>query len=166
MKNILALDLGTHAGYAFDAGVFATAQAQLCCGTWTLATAREITQWGKLRLSRRCDPRIIRFYDHVRMFNPGIIVFEDVQFASSTYQVQLWASLRAVIWLTFPDRIIDCVPVATLKKFATGHGGATKPMMSASLRRKHPALWSASLDDNAVDAAWLWLWAKQNLGRL
>jgi len=53
-----------------------------------------------------------------------------------------------------------------LKKFATGHGGATKPMMESALRRKYPSFWNPYMDDNAIDAAWLYLWAKQNLGRL
>lgn len=163
--NILALDIGTKTGYAFDNGVFATKLSPIQCGTWTLATPREITQFGKERLNRRRDPRVLRLQQNLRVFSPDIVVFEDVQFASSTYQVQLWSALRAAIWLTFPACLIDCVPVATLKRFATDHGGATKPMMAAALRRKHPSIWTAALDDNAVDAAWLWLWAKQNLGR-
>jgi len=162
MKNILALDLGTKTGYAFNAG------GTFQCGTWILATPREITQFSKERLNRRRDPRVLQLRERLKVFSPDIVVFEDVQFASSTYQVQLWSALRAAVWLTFPDILVDCVPVGTLKRFATGHGSATKEMMAASLRRKHPSIWTASnvLDDNAVDAAWLHLWAKQNFTRL
>jgi hypothetical protein len=162
MKNILALDLGTSTGYAFNPGA-----KPLECGSWELATKDEITQFGKERLNRRRDPRVLRLKEKLLMFRcPDIVVFEDVQFATSTYQVQLWSAFRSAVWLTFPHILIDCVPVATLKLFATGHGGATKSMMASALRRKHPDVWNGALDDDAIDAAWVWLWAKQNLGRV
>jgi len=163
MKTILAIDIGTNTGIAYNDDV----RLQFIIQTWVLATAKEIKQFGKDRMNRRCDPRVLRFREFLdKVPYPDIVVFEDVQFASSTYQVQLWSALRAVIWLTFSDRLIDCVPVQTLKKFATGHGGATKQMMSDALRKKHWDIWTAHLDDNAIDAAWLWLWAKKNLGRI
>jgi hypothetical protein len=62
--------------------------------------------------------------------------------------------------------VIECVPTGTLKKFATGHGGATKEMMEVHLKRKHPGCWRSGLDDNGVDALWLWQWARQNLSRI
>lgn len=156
--NLLALDLGTKTGFASGSTTFE-------CGTWELATKKEITAFSKQRWNRRCDPRILALQGKLlSRSEPDIVVFEDVQFASSTYQVQLWASLRAVVWLTFPFAMIECVPVATLKKFATGHGGATKPMMAAALRRA--GYWQPHFDDNACDAAWLWLWGMKNLGRM
>jgi hypothetical protein len=61
---------------------------------------------------------------------------------------------------------VDCVPVATLKKFATGHGGATKEMMATSLQKKLPGLFEQKLDDNAIDAVWLFKWAETFLTRI
>lgn len=162
--KILALDLGTETGFAHNLGVSWTA------GTWKLATDAEIKKMGENRMRRRCDIRVLRLENALRamdgIFSPDIVVFEDVLFASSTYQVQLWASLRTIIWLAFRDRIVDCVPVQTLKKFATGHGGATKQMMSAALKRKHPEKWSPELGHDAVDAAWIFLWAEHTFARL
>lgn len=162
--NCLALDLGTSTGYAFNNG------DHFEYGTWLLASDKEVTTWGKDRYRRRCDPRVLRLHATLVMlqdkYNFAHVVFEDVQFGSTTYQTQLWASFRAAVWLVIPAARIECVPVGTLKKFATGHGGATKEMMAAALARKHPEihLTDASTDDT-VDAIWLWQWAKINLNR-
>jgi hypothetical protein len=57
------------------------------------------------------------------------------------------------------------VATGVLKRFATGNGGATKEQMENALKRQHPTRWTMGLDDNAVDAIWLWLWAQKNLSR-
>lgn len=162
MRPILALDLGTDTGYAVGASA-------PMAGTWKLGTRKEITGWGRLRFTRRCDPRVTRFYRALENVvpMPGIVVFEDVQFSSSTYQTQLWASFRGAVWCVFgrPDVILECVPTGTLKKFATGHGGATKEMMAKSLFRLYPQWKSAKLSDDAIDALWLWYWAETRLSQ-
>jgi len=160
--NILALDLGTNTGYAH--GLNGVLQA----GTWQLATAAEIKAWGKNRLRRRCDPRMQRLSNLlVELPKPDIVVFEDVEFSTSTGQTQLWASYRATVWLSLGTRChMECVPVSTLKKFATGSGSADKPAMAAALFKQQPELKTAGLDDNAIDAIWLYSWAVQNLGRM
>lgn len=151
--NILALDLGTKTGYAYNL------DEKFICGTWTLATPKEINQWGKNRLVRRRDPRIGGLKWRIDMRGIDLIIFEDVLFCSTTYQCQLWASLRAVVWLTNCPRI-DCVPVQTLKKFATGKGNATKSEMAKAALLAGKEL--PKLDDNGIDAYHLWRWAKQN----
>lgn len=157
--KILALDLGTKTGVAHNF------TGQIQATTMTLATPKEVKLWGETRLTRRCDPRIRRFAKALAQFDhPEIIVFEDVQFQSYTLQCQLWSAFRTVVWLTFGDYgILECVPVSTLKKFATGHGGATKEMMSAALPVE---LKNKGYDDNAVDAIWLLKWAQHNLSRI
>jgi hypothetical protein len=162
--NILALDLGTHTGYAYNIG------DKFYSGTWSLATAKEITSWGKTRLSRRCDPRVGRLFKKLLdlVGSMDAVVYEDVQFSSSTYQVQLWASLRAAVWLSRwgeSGLIIDCVPVATLKKFATGAGNATKEMMCNAVRHRWSDYWNPKGDDNELDAVCIHQWAVVNLGR-
>lgn len=162
--NILGLDLGTYTGYAWNHA------EHFECGTWTLGTDKEIKAWGKDRSRRRCDPRITRLYANLVILQDkhqfDRVVFEDVQFSSSTYQTQLWSSFRTAVWLGIPSGIIECVPTGTLKKFATGHGGATKEMMAAALSRKHPEIHlTENATDDTVDAIWLWQWAKINLGR-
>lgn len=140
---------------------------QILSRTW--ATDKELRDMRARRLDRRGDIRIVRFFDYLTNLHTGLkfdaVVIEDVQFSSSTAQTQLWASFRTTVWLAFPNTLIEAVPVGTLKKFATGSGAADKFAMAKSLNRQHPALYTGGLDDNAVDAAWIWLWAKTNLGR-
>lgn len=169
--RILALDLGTNTGYAYD-----DTYEGLTCGTWKLASPKEVKEWGQNRLTRRCDPRIDRLFDLVSnlqgRFLFDVIVFEDVQFSSSTYQVQLWAALRAAVWLLgIPGKLpyFDCVPVKTLKLFAAGNGNADKAAMLAAAKRKKllddPTEFD-DLDDNAIDALHLYDWAQKNLSRM
>lgn len=163
--NVLALDLGTNTGWCLNEG------EKLSHGVLKLATTRQLKEEKLARFNRRSDGRIQTFFKWLALikaeFKPDAVVFEDVQFASSTYQVQLWSSLRAAVWISFqPDRfIVDCVPVGALKKFATGSGAATKEAMRRYLtdsRFDKPSL----IDDNQVDAIWLWLWAEHTFARL
>ena len=160
--KILAVDLGTHCGLAHNC------QGELKAWTEHLATPAEVTAWGKSRMTRRNDPRISRLAKILSCCpKPDVVVFEDIQFQSYTLQCQLWSSLRAAIWLTLgASCILECVPVSTLKLFATGHGGATKDGMSLALKRKHPTLCKQDLDDNAIDAIWILKWAETNLARI
>lgn len=155
--KILALDLATHTGWAHNIeGVHV--------GTWALATKKEITQWGKNRLTRRNDPRILRLVKLVAPFCDKVdcIVIEDVEFSSSRMQCQLWASLRAAVWVACQECEIhyDAVNVKTLKKFATGNGNADKPMMIAAARRQRPDL---VFDADSADAFHLLTWTEQHI---
>ena len=179
--KILALDFGTTCGWAVGTteqpGVFD-------CGSERLATSAQITEAGKTRMDRRRDPRIPRFHAwlvvHCVRYAPDWIVFEDVQFSKTTQQTQLWASYRAVVWLFERCANIECCPVGTLKKFATGNGGADKDMMARMLIQTNPRFqWERRkkvnevkdtqtgnfLDDNAVDAVHLLNWARKTLAR-
>jgi len=177
--KILGLDLATTTGYAYN-----DAQDRFFCGSWLLATDAELKAARKLRLNRRLDPRVTKLFQLIQdlhsLHNFDVIVFEDVQFSSYTLQCQLWASFRAAIWLaprTHKQPVFEAVAVQTLKKFATGHGGATKEMMVGALIKNDPRFsahaddtkavfqkWA--VDDNAVDAFWLWKWAEQHLRRI
>lgn len=159
MKDVLAIDLGTSTGWCYNRGN-TTFQ-----GSWTLATAREIGEWGRNRLRRRKDPRIERLCKHLDSLGSfDMVVFEDVEFGSTVFQAHLWAGLRSSVWLCAKAAITECVPVGTLKKFATGNGHATKGSMFRALERQHPNLAGGlANNDDAVDAAWLWVWAKERL---
>lgn len=167
--NCLALDLGTKTGYAMTCGMV------LAAGTWTLASPALIKSDAKIRMDRRLDIRIPRLYHALKNSHNAKpldwIFFEDVQFSSTTKQTQLWASLRAAVWM-FADehRVkIECCPVSTLKKFATGYGGATKEQMKKSALVRHagkPGLENlVNLDDNAIDAIHLLAWGIQTVSR-
>lgn len=158
--DILAIDLGTQTGFCYNRGAVNTA------GTWTLAKPKEVTAWGKERLNRRKDPRIKRLCDLVAELGTfDAVVFEDVQFATTSFQAHLWAGLRSSVWLCADAAHFDAIPVGTLKLFATGNGHATKEAMAKFLRAQVP-FGELKLDDNGVDACWLWLWAQKNLGRI
>lgn len=179
--NILALDLATNTGFAHSGKGTCWIPT---LGTWTLATDKEIRDWGKSRMVRRLDPRVVRLAQRLHEFKDwvDVVVFEDVQFQSYTQQCQLWSSLRSAIWLTFcePLIVVECVPVQTLKLFAANHGGATKEMMINAVVRSNTDRFSPgdrqgrfwdkfqllSHDDNAADAYHLFTWATTNLGRV
>jgi Holliday junction resolvasome RuvABC endonuclease subunit len=163
--NILALDLGTKTGFAL-----AREGMPIQVGTWKLATAAEVKTWGKTRAVRTGDPRFCRLLVHVvECFPLDVIVFEDVLFGKTTKQTQLWSSLRSVLWTlqcSWEDSkplVIECVPVQTLKKFATGNGSASKDAMIAAAI-KTGLLYPA--DDNQADAFHLLRWAQTNLRRI
>lgn len=159
--NILALDLGTHTGFAYNLG------SEFSWGTWTLGTPKEIRQWGKERKTRTYDPRIGKLCKKIGELGYfHLVVFEDVMFSTYTKQTQLWSALRAAVWLCADTSRFDCVPVSTLKLFATGKGNADKSMMSEALRLQHPGIWEPTMDDNAIDAIWAWCWAEKTYGRM
>jgi hypothetical protein len=165
--NILSLDLGSTTGIAWNSDLSAMSVPQILSRTW--ATDKELRDMRARRLDRRGDIRVIRFFDYLTNLHESLkfnaVVIEDVQFSSSTAQTQLWSSFRTTVWLAFPKTLIEAVPVGTLKKFATGSGSADKNAMMTALANMHPEMLRANMDDNGCDAAWLWLWAKTNLGR-
>lgn len=151
---IWGLDLGTKTGFAEMVANRFTSE------TWILATAKEIKAQGANRGDRDGDIRVVRLFERLRKsYIPDLIVFEDVEFIKYRLQGQLWASLRAAVWLA-PASMRLAVPVGTLKKYATGWHNATKEQMAESLQRKHPKIFLPTMDDNAVDAAWLMLYGK------
>jgi hypothetical protein len=164
--NVLALDLGSCTGYAY--GALGTGLYPFEVNSKTWATDQELKNARARRLDRRGDIRVVRFFDWLCEFKDSneidAVIFEDVEFSNSRMQCQLWSSFRAAAWLAFPKVLIEAVSVKTLKSFA-GHGSADKDRMLRFLQEQHPALAIRCGDDNAVDAAWLWLWAQHNLGR-
>jgi hypothetical protein len=175
--KILALDLATNTGFAHNL------EDELSLGTWKLATDSEIRIWGQNRMTRRNDPRVSRLFNILSKLPTPIdaVVMEDVQFMTYTQQCQLWSSLRAAVWLAFDPSVCECVPVKTLKQFATGSGAATKEAMVRAVIRSNPTRFASGnnghddrfwdrrtvseLDDNAADAYHIFRWAEQNLSR-
>ena len=92
----------------------------------------------------------------------GIVAFEEVRAhkgtaAAHTYgaflgQLSAWCERRGVVY--------QGVPVATIKKHATGKGNAGKELVIAAMQRMgyQPA------DDNEADALALLLWAMAQEG--
>lgn len=176
--KILAIDLGTTTGWAIREG-----NGKLAAGSQLLATERQLAAQRKIRGDRRGDMRILALWEFLEDMDEtepfDTIVFEDVQFVRSTAQAHLWASFRTTIWLYahLHSLTVECLATGKLKIFATGCGSATKEMMAAWLVKKHPEIArfydgatrivgnDAILDDNAVDATHLLLWAEQVLNK-
>jgi hypothetical protein len=158
--NVLALDLGAKTGWCYG-----SRPDRLTVKTLQLERPSVLKNLGK---KLRCfDPRVWALYEAIAQ-HPGKIdmtCFEDVQFATTTYQVQLWASLRGAVWIAARERnefpVIQGVSVGTLKKFATGSGAADKQAMRRSAEKK--GLDCSRLDDNAIDAWHLWCYANSEL---
>lgn len=161
------LDLGTKTGLSIieDGKLIAS-------GTWVLATPEELQRQREEGKERTGDIRFFRLLDLLRVILAGgidRIVYEEVQFATTQAQAQLWATLRTAIWVAAEGSAIQIlgVQVATLKKFATGNGGAKKPDMARALCHAQPQQYHLDatgnvrttderlVDDNEVDALWL-----------
>jgi hypothetical protein len=156
--RLLALDLGTKTGWALrsDSG-------EVTSGTKLLASPKELRQQKLAGLDRCCDMRPARLLEFIHGKYAEHIYFEDVQFLSTQLQSQLWASLRAMVTLQYPQAVVRAVPVGTLKKFATGHGNAKKEDMRAAWEMR-TALDAGSKDDNEIDALHLLALARKELG--
>lgn len=175
MTSGLFLDFGTKTGFAIvSEGVLGRV------GTWTLAKPKEITYFRKLRMNRRSDPRITVLWNRIAEVHAATpltwLVWEDVEFCSTSFQCQLFASFRTVAWIfaNHHDVKTECLPVGSLKKFATGSGKADKSVMAKALAKQDPRfvvdngklrdkLTKEALDDNAVDAIFLAKWGIQTL---
>ncbi len=171
-RRTLTLDLGTDTGWAL-----ADRSGILKSGTLCLATDAELEHQRREGRERTLDLRYSRIHAFItEHIFAGVdrIVFEDVEFASTRMQTQLWASLRTAIWagtLTRPDLSIKGLPVATLKQFATGNGHVQKFAMAQALAKLQPAEYTlvgesirkadgSLADDNEIDAIWLALYTQ------
>lgn len=170
MTRTIALDLGTKTGWAI-----ADDSELVGCGTILLLKDSERKAAAKVWPDLRAyDPRpgllhswIISRASEVPNGSTVHLIFEDVQFSSYTLQVQLWASLRAAVWISLiyaPVAVkFSTLAVGTLKKAATGHGNATKDMMGAAAKRVSGLDLAEGLDDNAIDALHLLRYAVPGL---
>lgn len=136
--TILALDLGLKTGWALHV------DGQVRSGVEEFKTGRH-TGAGMQFIHFR------GFLDRLHRDVPvGRIVYEEVRRhlgvdAAHTYG-GFWAHLTA--WCQEHQVPFEGVPVATIKKYATGKGNAKKPDMVAAVQRRYPTV----TDDNTADA--------------
>lgn len=128
-------------------------------------------------MDRRLDIRVMAFVNKLKEIHAAkaidYIFFEDVRFAKSLAQAQLWSSFRGAIW-TFAHLNgihTDCLDTGKLKIWATGSGSADKPAMARALVVKYSDQYSAQkelvfcrktgtfMGDDAVDAIHLLYWS-------
>lgn len=89
---------------------------------------------------------------------PDIVIYEQEHHRGG-FATELLIGMTTRIMEICDEMGIDYRPIhsSTLKKFATGSGGAGKKVMLALARKK----WGDIIDDNEADAHWILEWAKE-----
>lgn len=144
---VLALDLGNRCGWSlFDTG------QHIGSGVWTLQSDRQRRfegagmKWLRLGL---CLDEILR----TRL--PQKVAVEEVRAHAGTDAAHAYGGALATVtmWCERHGIPYEGIPVATVKRHATGKGNAKKDAMLAAAR----ARWSFLTieDDNHADALWI-----------
>jgi Holliday junction resolvasome RuvABC endonuclease subunit len=146
-NTVLALDLGTVTGWALRMG-----DRSIVSGTQTFRPRR--FEGGGMRYLRFTDWLV-----EIAMHAHGIrrLVFEEVRRHAGTDASHIYGGFLGTLtaWCEEHEIPYEGVPVATIKRFATGRGKADKAAMVAAIR----AHGFAPADDNEADAIALLLWA-------
>ncbi len=144
--KILAIDPGTHCGYALS---------PFESGTWNLAGGRH--EGGGMRFVK-----LRRFLTEITWVD--LVVYEEVRRHLGTDAAHIYGGIVAIISEHCEHNKIPYqgVPVGTIKKFATGKGNANKEAMLAAARARWPEV--DIKDDNQADALFLWAWAVEEYG--
>lgn len=133
--RILALDLGTKAGWAMTPPE---------SGVWNLAPRR----------FEGSGMRFVTFRQHLRKVLEGVelVYFEEVRKHMGVDAAHVYGGLMAVLTEECETRKIPYqgIPVGTIKRAATGKGNADKAAMIAAAKAKWPEV--QILDDNHADA--------------
>ena len=147
IPTFLALDLGTHTGWALH-----SSDSLITCGTQHFAPHR--FEGGGMRYLRfkhwlgdmHATPIEALFFEEVRR-HVGV----DAAHAYGGFLATLtaWCEHRRIPY--------QGVPVGTIKKHATGKGNAGKQAVLDAMR----AQGHTPCDDNAADALALLLWARE-----
>ena len=151
-KTLLALDLGTTTGWAirgFD--------GLITSGTVSFKPSRY--DGGGMRY--------LRFTNWLteidRLSGPiEAIFYEEVRRHAGTDAAHVFGGLLAVLtsWAELRGVPYQGVPVGTIKKYATGHGGAPKQAMIDAARARG----FSPTDDNEADAIAILLWSIETNG--
>lgn len=149
---ILALDLGTTTGWALRGQ-----NGGITSGTMTFRPSR--FEGGGMRFLR-----FRGWLAEVATLSGGVarIVLEEVRAHAGTDAAHLYGGFLAHLSAWCEERSIayQGVPVATIKRFATGKGNADKAKMVAAIQARG----FAPADDNEADAIALLLWATDPTG--
>lgn len=140
--RILAIDPGTHCGYAIiDDGKIITS------GTWNLSSRRH--EGGGMRF--------LRLENHLSLAiqGVGLVAYEEVRRHLGTDAAHIYGGIVAMIQTVAERAAIPyyAIPVATVKKFATGKGNAKKDAMVAAGAK----LWGQPLPEDETDARFIGL---------
>lgn len=142
--RIVALDPATVCGFA----VYDQFTEQLVSGIWKLAPRRH----------ESAGMRFIKLTSSLREIDGvDVVYYEEVRRHLGTSAAHIYGGLVASIQthcIGHEPKIEYCgVPVATIKKHATGKGNASKELMLSTARENWPD--ENVVDDNQADALWL-----------
>lgn len=151
--NILALDLGTKCGWAYQT------EANMSSGVWNL----------KASSSESIGERYQKFRHALEHINGRIhyVVYEEVKFHRATDAAHVYGGFEAILQSFCLDHKIEYqgVGVSTIQKHATGRGmapkGKKKELMFQAAVNKYKSV--NVIDDNHADALCLLSWATDNL---
>ena len=140
MPTVLALDLGTKAG-------------------WAIGSSPQSIISGVMKLQPgRFDSASMRYIRFVKGLNTlaatyhpiDFIVYEEVRSHKGSDAAHIYGGLMSHLQVWAEERSIpyEGVPVGTIKRFATGKGNAGKPEMIAAAK----AWGHKPADDNEADA--------------
>ena len=149
---VLALDLGTTAGWAQQTG-----DEFITSGTVSLKHSRY--DGGGIRFLR-----FQRWLDQLDEDAGPIeaIYFEEVRRHAGTDAAHVYGGLLGILTAWCEERLVayQGVPVGTIKRFATGKGNADKAAVIDAVRQRG----FAPADDNEADAIAILLWAVETHG--
>jgi hypothetical protein len=144
---VLALDLGTTTGWALR-----SSDGGIASGTMTFRPSR--FGGGGMRYLR-----FRHWLAEMADLSGGLtrIVFEEVRAHAGTDAAHIYGGFLGHLsaWCEERGVAYEGVPVATVKRFATGRGNADKAAVVAAVRARG----FAPADDNEADAIALLLWA-------
>lgn len=147
--TILAIDLGTRAGWA-------TQQHGCIAHGWAEFKPGRFEGGGM---------RYLRFRQWLNQIKSSlgeihVVAFEEVRRHASTDSAHVYGGLMATLtsWCEHHNVPYQGVPVGTIKKHATGSGNASKQAVIAAMQAKgHPVT-----DDNEADALAILYWALEH----
>jgi crossover junction endodeoxyribonuclease RuvC len=155
VKTVLAIDPGTHCGWALQLGAGATFS-----GSWDLKPSRfEGGGMRWLRLRRCLD-------DATRNVQVDVVAFEEVRRHMGVDAAHVYGGIVAVVQAWCEEHSVPymAIPVGTVKKRATGKGNADKRAMLDAARARFTD--QHIVDDNQADALWILSAARVELGEV
>lgn len=163
MARILALDLGTYAGWALGSDENANDATGVCSlmmrGSWDFSFAKKDVTKGRRHFDGG-GPRYTKFIERLDKLHAAVpferVVFEEVRRHKGVIAAQIYGGLMATLqaWCERQEPPIpyEGVAVQAIKKFATGKGNAGKiEMMEAVAALGYPC----DTDDEADAVALL-----------
>jgi Holliday junction resolvasome RuvABC endonuclease subunit len=141
---ILAIDPATHCGWALRCP-----DGSIVSGVWSLKQSRY--EGGGMRWLRMRG-----FLEEIgRTSQPELVAYEEVRNHKGVDAAHIYGGIVSVLqeWAEKKGIPYTALPVATVKRTATGKGNADKDAMVAAAKQRWPQFLVE--DDNQADALWI-----------